>query len=295
MYKWCRVSCNYNVVACTSEFCAQICQPWKQASGYCTVSHPSAPATWTYRRHSSSPWHIRFCECSRVWEKASCNLMHELWVMAGDIKSVFGLWTWLATVTFHSSLRLTGWSISVYTRFKVPIMFLKIRIFWDMSCVVRWVFPDVQKKIFKGLWTQFLWDLRTLEENIPVYQERVENWHNFTFTYTDITESWEGLGFDTSQGEKKFPLLRNVQTGSGGPPSLLFNGYMSYLPGIKRPYREVHHLYPSVSEVKNEWIYTSTPLIRIIRDVDTDNFNFSFTDTRIYVTVLTSKFTYKCK
>jgi len=40
-----------------------------------------------------------------------------------------------------------------------------------------------------------------------------------------------------------------------------------FLPGLKRPRREVNHSSPSCPEVKNEWRCTSTPPIRL-QDVD---------------------------
>jgi len=45
-----------------------------------------------------------------------------------------------------------------------------------------------------------------------------------------------------------------------GPPSLLFGAYRGSFPGVKRPRPEVNYSPPSSSEVKNEWIYTSSPL-----------------------------------
>jgi hypothetical protein len=43
-----------------------------------------------------------------------------------------------------------------------------------------------------------------------------------------------------------------------GPPVLLFNGYLGYFSGVKRPWRDVDHCLPSSAEVKNEWSCTST-------------------------------------
>jgi hypothetical protein len=45
-----------------------------------------------------------------------------------------------------------------------------------------------------------------------------------------------------------------------GPPSLLFNRYRGYFPGVKRSGCELHHPPPSSAEAKNEWSCTSTPL-----------------------------------
>jgi hypothetical protein len=43
--------------------------------------------------------------------------------------------------------------------------------------------------------------------------------------------------------------------------------------GVKRPGREPDHSPPYSAEIKYEWIYTSTPPIRL-HDVDRDNFTF---------------------
>jgi hypothetical protein len=44
-----------------------------------------------------------------------------------------------------------------------------------------------------------------------------------------------------------------------GPPNLLSNGYR----GVTRPGREANHSPPASAEVKEMWIYTSTPPIRL--------------------------------
>jgi hypothetical protein len=46
-----------------------------------------------------------------------------------------------------------------------------------------------------------------------------------------------------------------------GLPSLLFNGYGDYFPGVKRPERDVDHSPPSNADVMDDWSYTSTPPI----------------------------------
>ena len=45
-----------------------------------------------------------------------------------------------------------------------------------------------------------------------------------------------------------------------GPHSFLFNGYVGFFPGVKRPGREADHSHPSSAEVKNECRYNSSPL-----------------------------------
>jgi hypothetical protein len=45
-----------------------------------------------------------------------------------------------------------------------------------------------------------------------------------------------------------------------GPPSFLSNGYRGLLArGVKQPVCEADHSPPTSAEVKNTWIYTSTP------------------------------------
>jgi len=41
------------------------------------------------------------------------------------------------------------------------------------------------------------------------------------------------------------------------PICILFKGYLSYLPGVRRPERDDDHLLPSKAEFKNECIYSS--------------------------------------
>jgi hypothetical protein len=59
-------------------------------------------------------------------------------------------------------------------------------------------------------------------------------------------------GFDSRHGY-------GVQSGSGEQPASyrIAPGLLS--PGVKRPGREVHHSSQSNVEIKNIWIYTSTP------------------------------------
>jgi hypothetical protein len=55
-------------------------------------------------------------------------------------------------------------------------------------------------------------------------------------------------------GKNYFPSSLCVQTGSGGPPSLLSNGYWGTFPGGKaRPGRDAGHSPPSSAEVVNEY------------------------------------------
>ena len=52
-----------------------------------------------------------------------------------------------------------------------------------------------------------------------------------------------------------------VQTGPGGPPSLVYNGYRVSFPGVKRPGRGVDHPRASSAEVKERvklYLYSSS-------------------------------------
>jgi hypothetical protein len=55
-----------------------------------------------------------------------------------------------------------------------------------------------------------------------------------------------------------------------GPPSLLFDGYRRSFPGLIRSGRDVNHSPQSSAEIKNEWRYTSSPLI-CLHGVDREN------------------------
>ena len=58
-----------------------------------------------------------------------------------------------------------------------------------------------------------------------------------------------------------------------GLPSLLFSGYWG---GCYARSKAVNHSPPSNAEVKNDWSYTSTPII-YVHGMGTDNFTFTYT------------------
>jgi hypothetical protein len=74
-----------------------------------------------------------------------------------------------------------------------------------------------------------------------------------------------GYGLDGRRVGVRVPVevrflfsLHVVQTGYGAqPPIQWVPGTLS--PGVKRPGREADHLPPTSAEVKNTWMYTSTP------------------------------------
>jgi hypothetical protein len=58
-----------------------------------------------------------------------------------------------------------------------------------------------------------------------------------------------------------------------GPPNLLYRGYRNFfLPGVKRPGREVTDIRPCSAEVSNVWSSTTSPPV-CLRGVDRDSFN----------------------
>jgi hypothetical protein len=68
-----------------------------------------------------------------------------------------------------------------------------------------------------------------------------------------------GFGVRVPVGVRFFSSPRRPDL-STGPLSLLSNEYRRlFLPGVKRPGREADHSSQTSAEVKNTWIYTSTP------------------------------------
>jgi hypothetical protein len=68
----------------------------------------------------------------------------------------------------------------------------------------------------------------------------------------------EGSEFESRYGQE-LSLLHVVQTGSGVHPTSYPMGMGALFPGVKRPGREADRSPPASAEVKNTWIYTSTP------------------------------------
>jgi hypothetical protein len=72
------------------------------------------------------------------------------------------------------------------------------------------------------------------------------------------------IGVRFPAGAGNFSLRPRVQTGSGAHPASYPVGNRGSFLGVKRPRREADHSPPPTAEVKkNEWIYTSTPPIRL--------------------------------
>jgi len=79
----------------------------------------------------------------------------------------------------------------------------------------------------------------------------------------------------TSRHDKRFFSPPESSCRLCETPSLLFNGYEDYLLVLMHPGREVEHLAPPLFEVRNEWSFTSTPIIYLI-GFDRENLIFTF-------------------
>jgi hypothetical protein len=62
-------------------------------------------------------------------------------------------------------------------------------------------------------------------------------------------------------GTNGFSLLPNLQAGFGAHPAPYPMPTGNPFPGVKRTGPEINHSSPSSIKVKNDWSYTSTPLI----------------------------------
>ena len=79
-----------------------------------------------------------------------------------------------------------------------------------------------------------------------------------------------------------------------GPPSLLFNGYRDSVPGVKQPARDVDSSHPSSTQVKNEWNYATTSLIRL-RGMKRENFAFYVSKISVLWNVIFCRLLYRCR
>jgi hypothetical protein len=81
------------------------------------------------------------------------------------------------------------------------------------------------------------------------------NRDNFAGVGTKLRAARSGVSIPV--GARDCVVLRNVQTGSVGPPRLLFNAYRGSFPRAKRLRLEVYLSPPSSARFKNEWSHTS--------------------------------------
>jgi hypothetical protein len=83
--------------------------------------------------------------------------------------------------------------------------------------------------------------------------------------YSDYVTGWTigVLGFDSrlGLGISLFTIVSRMALRPTQPPIQWVPGTFSR--GVKRPGREAHHSPPSSAEIKNPWIFTSTPPIRL--------------------------------
>jgi hypothetical protein len=86
----------------------------------------------------------------------------------------------------------------------------------------------------------------------------LESWDSSVSIATGYRLDNRGVGVRVLVGSE-FSLLHLVQTGSGVHPASYPMGTGSSFPRVKQPGPEADHSPPASSEVKNVWIYTSTP------------------------------------
>jgi hypothetical protein len=72
--------------------------------------------------------------------------------------------------------------------------------------------------------------------------------------------SWTIRASNSGKGKTYFSIPKRPDQ-LWGPTSPLFSGYSGSSSGIKRPGRDVDQSSPPSAEVKNEWSYTSTPIV----------------------------------
>ena len=90
--------------------------------------------------------------------------------------------------------------------------------------------------------------------------------------YMDWTSAWMVWGSNPG-GDNRFFSSPKRPNRLLDPPSLLFNGYHGSSPGVKHAVSQFNHSPPFSVEVKSEWSYTATPLIRLRA---ADNYNNVF-------------------
>ena len=81
-----------------------------------------------------------------------------------------------------------------------------------------------------------------------------------------------GLRSGVSTPRKRSALLHNHPDQCWGLPNLLFNGYHGSFLGVKWQKHEDNRSAPSSAQLKNDWSYTSTPLV-CLHGIDWDKLN----------------------
>jgi hypothetical protein len=86
--------------------------------------------------------------------------------------------------------------------------------------------------------------------------------HQYSCTYQhrdSAVGTASGYGLDDRRVAVRVPVGEECSRHRGTPNLLVDECRGSLSPGVKRPGREGNHSPPTSAEVKNTWIYTSTP------------------------------------
>jgi hypothetical protein len=111
------------------------------------------------------------------------------------------------------------------------------RTYWTEEILILSSVNETRQQMLEDLHT-VLYYIILLE---PVYQSRCSN----------LATGWTVRGSNPGRGKIFFSSPKRPD-GLWGPPSLLFNGYRGFFPGVKRPGRQINHSPPSSAEIKNE-------------------------------------------
>ena len=80
----------------------------------------------------------------------------------------------------------------------------------------------------------------------PAHRTERATQENRTFLKKDLSTGWTVGGSNSGGGD----IFRTGPDRPWGPPSLLYNGYRFFFPGVKRPGRDVDHTSPYRADVK---------------------------------------------
>jgi len=119
--------------------------------------------------------------------------------------------------------------------------------------------PDVLFIFRHDIWVTFTFLLLFFLEKDPRYPSDRGLNGNYRDRYRDCGTGLDGPGFKSLYSKRFFSSQKRPDR-LRDPPSLLFSAYRGSFPGVKRPGPEVNYSPPSSTEVKNEWVYTSSPL-----------------------------------
>ena len=83
----------------------------------------------------------------------------------------------------------------------------------------------------------------------------------------------DGPGFESRQGKAMY-IVSETSTPALGPTQPSIQWVQGLFGGVKRAGHDIEHTRPSLVDVTNEWIYTSTTPI-CLHGMDRDNFTFN--------------------